>query len=79
MKDFTAADRISDKIVDLINEQCKLPDVTAVQAFAGQLLAIMALTRTAPPTAPPEFKAVVQAAERCLQSMIAAAERGMKL
>jgi hypothetical protein len=45
---FVQADRISDRIVDILNEERTKPGFNPVQAFAGQLLAILSFARTAP-------------------------------
>lgn len=66
------ADRFSDKIVDLMNEERKLPDFSPTHMLAGMMLGMCALASTAPREhAPPEYVDVMNAINRCLNSMIA--------
>jgi hypothetical protein len=65
------ADRISDRIVDLLNAEMKAnPGFSPVQLFAGQMLAMVAMLKTAEGlNKPPELVAVETAIWACLQSM----------
>jgi hypothetical protein len=65
------ADRISDRIVDVINDELKRPGGNhPVQIVAGQLLALCALATTMPRgIAPLPYVRVIQAAADCLKSM----------
>ena len=67
---WVAADRVSDRIIELLNEERKRPDFSPVQCWAGQLLALLAFGRTAPVIFPAEFGTVLMAADRCLTSML---------
>lgn len=65
------ADRISDRIVDLLNEEIKRPGFSPVQLFAGQMLAMLAVLRTAPQDGiPGELTIVRSAIELCLTAMM---------
>ena len=68
------ADRISDRIVDLLNAEMKAnPGFDPVQLFAGQMCAMMATLNTAKGLSkPPELVAVEAAMVTCLRSMQAA-------
>lgn len=70
LTEWADADRISDSIVDLLNEERKRPDFSPLQMFAGQMLAMLAMLRTAPPDTPQELMLVRSAIELCLHSMI---------
>ena len=70
---WEAADRLSDKIVDLLNAERQLPGFSPVQAIGGQMLAIMAMLETAEKIGmPPELARVKDAIQDCLRSMHAA-------
>lgn len=56
MTPWTVADRISDRIIDILNEELKKPDFDPVEALAGQLLALFRYMRTAPPDTPASFQ-----------------------
>lgn len=68
---FAQADRISDRIVDILNDERKKPGFNLVQAFAGQLLAILAFSNTAPTPRPRPMAHVCKAAGECLMSIMA--------
>ena len=66
---WVVAYRISDQIIDILNREKHLPDFKPVEAFCGQLLAIIGFGRTSPASSrPPEFQAVLEAANCCLKS-----------
>jgi hypothetical protein len=68
------ADRLSDKIVALVNAEIReRPDFSVAELLAGQLLALLALQRTAEGFGHPQplpFQAVQMAAEACLRSLM---------
>jgi hypothetical protein len=66
-RNWDTVDRISNAIVDLLNAEKKEPGCSAVDLFAGQLLALLAMGRMAPPPEP--FLQVLQAAGNCLVSL----------
>lgn len=70
LPEWKDADRISDRIIDLLREEAQRPDSSPLQMFAGQMLAMMAMLKTAPEEAPEEFFIVRSAIELCLTSMI---------
>jgi hypothetical protein len=68
---WDVADRISDTIVDLMNKEISKPDFSPTQLLAGQMLAMCALANTCPKSiAPPEYVDVMNAIQRCLNSML---------
>lgn len=77
-KRWDAADRISDRIVDIVNEELdtmrKAESIDPLGLLAGQLLALLALVRTAPAIHPPSFAAVADAAQDCLREILQIAE-----
>jgi hypothetical protein len=71
LPEWKDADRISDRIVDLLRDEAKRPGFSPLQMFAGQMLAMMAMLQTAPEDAMPgELTIVRSAIELCLTSMI---------
>jgi len=74
------ADRLSDKIVALVNAEIQeRPDFSAAELLAGQLLALLALQRTVEALGhlqPLPFQAVQMAAEACLRSLMEAYPEG---
>jgi hypothetical protein len=77
--DWRYADRLSDRIVDLVNEElARMRDagtVAPLQIFAGQLLALLAVMRTTNGLPrPASFQALERVARWCLQSMYQYAE-----
>jgi len=69
--EWKTADRISDRIVDIINDEIRQPGFSPVQIFVGQMLAMVAFLRTAEGLARPFPMARVEMAIReCLRSMI---------
>ncbi len=75
---WQTADRISDRIVNLVNEELAAmrttDTVNVSEVLAGQLLALLALVSTAPPFAQPSsFQAVERAARACLEELVDAA------
>lgn len=71
---WRTADRISDRIVDVINSELEVmrrtDDVQPIQLFAGQLLAILSLMMTMPNHRLPELHRVKSACEQCLKIMM---------
>jgi hypothetical protein len=45
--DWALADRVSDRIVNIMREEIERPGFNPTQAFAGQMLAMMAMLQTA--------------------------------
>ncbi len=71
MSDLDRADRFSDKIVDLMNEERELPDFSPTQMLAGMMLGMCALASAVPKAAaPPELIGMMNAIQRCLNSMV---------
>ena len=71
LPEWKDADRISDRIVDLMNEEINRPGFSPLQMFAGQMLAMMAMLRTAPRDAmPAEMSIVEKALGLCLTAMM---------
>lgn len=76
-RDWSTADRISDRIVDLVNaeiNQMKAADhFEPFQIFAGQMLALMALFQTMPPSTiwPDAMLMVHRDVELCLRILLA--------
>ena len=71
LREWKDADRISDRIVDLLREEMKRPHFSPMQMFVGQMLAMMAMLRTAEGLHfPAELALVREAIRRCLQSVI---------
>lgn len=71
---WRTADRISDRIVDIINGELEVmrctDDVQPIQLFAGQLLALLSMMMTMPNHNLPELHRVKNAAEQCLKIMM---------
>jgi len=66
------ADAISDRIVDMLNDEVKQSDFSPTQALAGLMLGMCAYASTCPKEmAPQPFIDVMNAIQRCLNSMIA--------
>lgn len=76
MKAWNDADRISDRIVELINEEVKRK-TSPIQVFAGQMLAMKSMLRSAPEDRPVQLDLVEAAIDTCLMSMLG--ELGVKL
>lgn len=74
------ADQISDAIVDLINSELKKPGgCDPLDMLAGQMLALMALCKTADGIPKPvAFVRVQNAITECLQSMLYKTEEWQK-
>lgn len=72
---WAVADRISDRIVNVINDEWEAMRLAGrldpLQLLAGQLLALLALARTMPSTQPREVEVVMTAATDCLHAMAA--------
>jgi hypothetical protein len=65
------ADRIGDKIVDLLREELKTPGFNPLEMFAGQMLAMMQMLKTAPRDKMPPSLILVQAAiDTCLRDLV---------
>jgi hypothetical protein len=73
--DFEIADRISDRIVDVLNDEIgkmrASGDMRATQLLAGQLLAFCALEQTMPPWEqnPGALRLLRAAVHTCLESL----------
>lgn len=69
---WSDADRISDKIIDMVNAELK-SEIGPLQIYAGQLLALMGFIRTAPSVfRPASFDAVEKVISDCLHDMTTA-------
>lgn len=74
VQNWDRADAISDQIVDMLNRECRKEDFSPIQALAGLMLGMCAYASTCPKSiAPPEYIDVMNAIQRCLNSMIAEA------
>lgn len=60
------ADAVSDKIVDVLNENI---NISPASTFAGLLLGLFALMEASPPNKPPEVIELIAAAHKCLLMM----------
>jgi hypothetical protein len=68
---WALADRISDRIIDLLNEEKQKPGFSPVLALAGQMLAMFSFMSTAPQRSKPdEFIEAEEAIQRCLDSLL---------
>jgi hypothetical protein len=71
MIDEKLVDRVSDRIIDILNDEEQRPDFDSpISLWCGQLLALLGYARTAPPDRPPEFQAVIDAAHACLTAAV---------
>ena len=71
MTDWSRADRFSDRIVGLMNEERELPDFSPTQMLAGIMLGMCALVGATPKAiAPQELIDVMDAIQRCLGLMV---------
>lgn len=72
--DSTTADRVSDRIVALVNAEVEAMrqagTVDPLSIFAGQLLGFLATLSTAPPTRPSSFVQLELAARACLGDIV---------
>jgi hypothetical protein len=68
-EEWALADRISDRIVNMMNEERLHPDFSPVQALAGQLLALLAMLSTAPMVKPLSLGLVEEAVGACLHDL----------
>ena len=79
-EEWAIANRLSDRIVALANEELKaMRDQDHVQVFqvlGGQLLALLALLQTAPEGAPASFVLLNAAAMECLNEIRAVHRKG---
>jgi hypothetical protein len=73
---WAQADRISDRIIDLINAERRKPGFSPMQMMAGQMLAILGFMRTAPAFRPQQITDAQAAVEDCLKMMFEASKRG---
>lgn len=69
------ADRVSDRIVDMWNEELTTKQTDPIQLLAGFLLAFMALERTMPVLRPASLRKLADAVAGTLSSILA--ERGV--
>ena len=71
MGDWSYSDQISDKIVDLANQERMKPEFSPTQFLVGLLLGLVGYQRSAAGMpVPKEFIAVHDAAVKCLRSML---------
>ncbi len=68
-RDWSKADEISDRIIDLMNARLK-EGVDPMSLYAGQLLGLVGFMRTAPQPRPDSFTRVGVAAEDCLRKLL---------
>jgi hypothetical protein len=69
------ADDISDQIVDILKAEYGKPDFSPMQALAGMMLAMCSFASTCPKELAPEpYIAVMNAIQRCLNSMMEATD-----
>ncbi len=78
---WDVADRLSDRIVDLVNEELatmrRAGTIEPREILAGQLLGLLAFIRTAPRfVQPPTFQDLERAARACLNDMVASKPEG---
>ncbi len=72
VSEWGRADRFSDIIVRLMNDERRLPDFSPIQMLAGMMLGMCAMAGTVrKEDAPPELIDVMNAIQRCLRSMMA--------
>lgn len=72
MAEWDRADRFSDRIVNLMNEERKRDDFSPTQMLAGLMLGMCAYASTCrKEDAPQPFVDVMDAISRCLGSMMA--------
>src|SRR5271165_3087906 len=75
MKNYDQADRISEKIVDILNEEFTKPNCSILQILMGQMLAFSAVASTMRKSSTPQpFIDVMDAIQRCFDSMQAEME-----
>jgi hypothetical protein len=72
-KNWEVAERISDRIVELVNKELDAMKaanrIEPLQLLAGQFLAIMALSGTIAPSVPDSLHHAVRAIRLCLQDI----------
>jgi hypothetical protein len=70
MDQWKQADRISNRIGEILDDEIRSPHSSPVQIFAGQMLAMLSMLHTAEGLPlPPELIAVRAAIENCLRAM----------
>jgi len=70
MDEWVQADRVSDRIVDILNDELEKVDSKPLQVLAGQMLAFCAIASTMPKSIVPQpFIDVMDTIQRCLDSM----------
>lgn len=69
LPEWRDADRISDRIIDLSNEECQR-GTSPLQVFAGVMLGLMGIMRSAPKERPIEMVGVEAAISLCLNAML---------
>jgi len=74
LPEWKDADRISDRIMDIANEEVE-KGVSPVQVFAGVMLGLMGIMRSAPTERPASMIQVETAIRMCLTSMIESRRR----
>ena len=70
LPEWADADRISDEIIDLANRETKR-GTSPVQVFAGVMLGLLGVMRSAPKERPVWMQLVEMAVSECLRSMMA--------
>jgi hypothetical protein len=53
----------------VLRDEIKQPDFNSIQILAGQLLAVLAYARTAPPSIPPSYQRVIEVIVECLRDL----------
>jgi hypothetical protein len=69
LPEWKDADRISDRIIDMANEEVR-KGTSPLQIFAGIMLGMLGFLRAAPPERPVEMIGVEAAIHLCLNAMI---------
>ena len=64
------ANKVSDRIIDMINEERKKPGFSPTQIMAGQMLGLMGFMLTAPDQLPPSMALAKAAIGNCLKDMM---------
>lgn len=76
LPEWADADRISDRIIDIANEEVQR-GISPVQVFAGVMLGLMGVMRSAPQERPIEMVGVEAAISLCLNSMLEEKRRSL--
>jgi hypothetical protein len=74
MENWNTADRISDRIVDMLKEEIgqmrQDGELQPLQILAGQVLALLSTLQSAPPVMPPSLVALEESATTFLKEML---------